>query len=324
MSEPSTVTTQARQSPPGPALLAAGERRRLVALVAGLAPAEGANPTAVPGVEVNRATRPSPRRPVITQPSICIVAQGSKRAYHGDMVYAYDPLHYLVLSVPLPIEGEIVEASPEAPYLALKLGVDAVMLGELLFDMGERGDGSLRQRARRGISVSRLDERLLGSVMRLLRVLQHPLDARILGREALREILYHVLTGEQGDLLRAVALADSRIQRLAGVLRRLQTHYEEPLDVATLARQAGMSPTTLHHQFRAVTATSPLQYLKTVRLHQALRLMLHDGLGAAQAAYRVGYGSASQFSREFKRLFGASPRSEVAKLNAGVAPVIGR
>jgi AraC-like DNA-binding protein len=183
--------------------------------------------------------------------------------------------------------------------------------------MGEGGAGAVRQGARRGIFVSPLDERLQGSVMRLLRALHHPLDPRILGRELLRETLYHVLTGEQGDVLRAVALANSRSHRLAGVLRRLQTQYEEPLDVATLAREAGMSPTTLHHQFRAMTATSPVQYLKTVRLHQALRLMLHEGLGAAQAAYRVGYASASQFSREFKRLFGASPRTEVARLNAG-------
>ncbi len=290
-----------------------------MALVGGLAPAEGANPTALPGVEVTRASRPSPRRPVISQPCICIVAQGSKRAYHGEQVYAYDPLHYLVMSVPLPIDGQIVEASPEEPYLGLKIGVDPATLGELLFDMGEGGAGAVRQRARRGIFVSRLDERLLASVLRLLRALHHPLDPRILGRELVREVLYHVLTGEQGDLLRAVAVANSRTHRLAGVLRHLQTRYEEPLDLPMLARQAGMSPTTLHHQFREVTASSPLQYLKTVRLHQALRLMLHDGMGAAQAAYRVGYGSASQFSREFKRLFGASPRSEVAKLSAGGA-----
>jgi AraC-like DNA-binding protein len=122
-----------------------------------------------------------------------------------------------------------------------------------------------------------------------------------------------VLTGEQGGALRAVASNGSGAARIAGVLRHLQAHYDEPLDVASLAARAAMSPTTLHHLFRAVTSTSPLQYLKSVRLHHALRLMLHDGLGAAQAAYRVGYGSPSQFSREFRRLFGAAPREEVAR-----------
>jgi AraC-like DNA-binding protein len=295
---------------------AAAEHRSLVRLLERHGPAEGVNPTALPGVEVTRASRPRPRAPVVSQPALCIVAQGSKRAYLGGEVYGYDPFHYLVLSVPLPIEGQIVEASPEKPYLALRIEVDPVVLGELLFDMGEGGAGAVGRRARRGIFVSHLDERLQGSIVRLLRALDHPLDPRILGRELVRETLYHVLTGEQGDLLRAVAVANSRAHRLASVLRYLQTHYEEPLDVATLAGQAGMSPTTLHHQFRAVTATSPMQYLKTVRLHQALRLMLHDGLGAAEAAYRVGYGSPSQFSREFRRLFGASPREEVARLAA--------
>jgi AraC-like DNA-binding protein len=308
--------TEALYSAPTPPLAAPFDPRGLVSLLDRLAPAVGTNTTAMPEVEVTRATEPRPRAPVVTQPCICIVAQGSKRAYHGGEVYSYDPYHYLVLSVPLPIEGQIVEASPDKPYLALRLAVDPLMLGELLFDMGEGGAGEVNRRARRGIFVSRLDERLLGSVVRLLRALDHPLDPIILGRELLRETLYHVLTGEQGDLLRAVAVANSRAHRLAGVLRYLQAHYEEPLDVGTLAREAAMSPTTLHHQFRAMTATSPVQYLKTIRLHQALRLMLHDGFGAAEAAYRVGYGSPSQFSREFKRLFGASPRREVERLAA--------
>jgi AraC-like DNA-binding protein len=292
------------------------DRSALVRLLLRHAPSDGSNRTALPGVEVNRASRPRQRVPVVSQPSICIVAQGSKRAYLGDEVYTYDPFQYLVLSVPLPIEGQIVEASPDQPYLSLRIGVDPVLLGELMYDMGEGRAGASGTRARRGIFVSRLDERLLGSVVRLLHALDHALDPRILGRELIRETLYHVLAGEQGDLLRAVAVANSRAHRLAGVLRYLQTHFDQPLDVTRLAGEAGMSPTTLHHQFRAMTATSPIQYLKSIRLHQGLRLMLHDGLGAAEAAYKVGYGSPSQFSREFKRLFGATPRQEVARLGA--------
>jgi AraC-like DNA-binding protein len=304
--------------PAGPSLVELLERH---------GPAEGANRTALPWLHVQRAIRPRPRVAVVSQPSVCIVAQGSKEAYLGGETYRYDSLHYLVLSVPLPIEARIVEASPERPYLALRIEVDPVMLGELLFDFGAVGavgtlgvegaeagaDGAGRQ-ARRGIFVSRLDERLQGAVIRLLETLDHPLDPRILGRERIREVLYHVLCGDQGDLLRSVAVAKSRTHRLAGVLRFLQTHYAEELDVPTLANQAGMSPTTFHHQFRQMTSSSPMQYLKTIRLHQALHRMLQGGLGAAEAAYEVGYGSPSQFSREFRRLFGASPRDEVRRL----------
>lgn len=293
----------------------------LAQLIERHAPAEGANETALPDLLLTRSTRPTPRSPVISQPSICIVAQGSKRAYLGSEVYTYDPLQYLVLSVPLAIDGQVVEASQERPYLSLRLSVDPAMLSELLYDLGEgrpeaAPPGAWTRGARRGLFVSRLDERLYASVRRLVVALDHPLDPRILGRELVRETLYHVLTGEQGDLLRAVAVAGSRAARLAGVLRHLQTHFHEPLDVAGLAGQAAMSPTTLHHHFRAVTSSSPMQYLKTVRLHQALRLMLHEGLGAAEAAFKVGYGSPSQFSREFKRLFGAAPREQVARLSA--------
>jgi AraC-like DNA-binding protein len=288
------------------------ERAELVALLARHAPREGTNLTPVAGLELMRATSPRPRAPVISQPSICIVAQGSKRTYLGRSVYTYDPFHYLVLSVPLPIEGEIVEASPARPYLALRLAVDPQLLAELLLDI-DGNPSAAAERAQAGIYVSRLDSRLLATVARLLAALDQPLASRVLGRGLLREALFHVLTGEQGHLLRMVAAKDGRSARIAGVLRHLQAHYHEELDVASLAERAAMSPSTLHHLFRAVTATTPMQYLKSVRLHQALRLMVHDGLGAAQAAYRVGYGSPSQFSREFRRLFGTSPREQVAR-----------
>jgi len=150
---------EALYSAPTPPFAAPFDPRGLVSLLDRLAPAVGTNATAMPEVEVTRATEPRLRAPVVTQPCICIVAQGSKRAYHGGEVYCYDPYHYLVLSVPLPIEGQIVEASPEKPYLALRLAVDPLMLGELLFDMGEGGAGEVNRRARRGIFVSRLDER---------------------------------------------------------------------------------------------------------------------------------------------------------------------
>jgi AraC-like DNA-binding protein len=287
----------------------------LADLISRWAPQEGRTQSSWPGLSFFRASRPSARIPVVYEPCICVVAQGSKRAFLGDRVYTYDPQNYLVLSVPLPAESEIVEASPEEPFLSLALQVDVSALSALLLEMAS-GDPppAWRQPARPGIFVSQMSQDLSGSVMRLLTALGHPLDRRILAPLAVREVLYHVLSGEQGDVLRSVALQDSRSHRIAQVLRFLSTHFEEPLEISTIARAAFMSPSTLHHTFKEVTSVSPLQYLKQIRLHHARLLMLNEGLSAGEAAHRVGYGSPSQFSREFKRLFGAAPVQEVERL----------
>ena len=287
----------------------------LADLIARWAPQEGRNYSDWPGLSFFRATRPSERIPVVYEPCIVVVAQGRKRAFLGDRIYAYDPQNYLVLSVTLPVESEIVEASPEEPFLSMALQVDVNMLSELLLEMAS---GELppawRQPAHPGIFVSRMSDDLSGAVTRLVTALGHPLDRRILAPIAIREILYHVLSGEQGSLLRSVALQDSRSHRIAQVLRFLNAHYGEALEISTIARAAFMSPSTLHHTFKEVTSVSPLQYLKQIRLHQARMLMLNEGLSAGEAAHRVGYGSPSQFSREFKRLFGAAPTQEVERL----------
>lgn len=289
--------------------------RNLADLISQWAPQEGRNHSSWPGLSFFRATRPSTRIPVVYESCIVVVAQGRKRAFLGEKVYTYDPQNYLVLSVPLPLESEIVEASPEEPYLSLSLQVDVTMVSDLLLEMAS---GELppawRQPVQPGIFVSRMGEDLSGAVTRLLTALGHPLDRRILAPIAAREILYHVLSGEQGGLLRSVAMQDSRSHRIAQVLRFLNEHYGEPLEISTIARAAFMSPSTLHHTFKEVTSVSPLQYLKQIRLHQARMLMLNEGLSAGEAAHRVGYGSPSQFSREFKRLFGAAPTQEVERL----------
>lgn len=258
---------------------------------------------------------------MVYQPCVCVVAQGRKRAFLGRETYAYDALNYLVLSVPLPVEGEILEASPEKPFLALRLALDAADLSELLLELGEHGAGASRGRACRGIFVSKLGDDLLAAVVRLLGALEDPGDRRVLAPLARREILYRLLVGEQGHLLRSFALGESRSHRVARVVRYLQENYDRTLDIATMADVAHMSTSTLHHTFKEVTSVSPLQYLKRIRLHKARLLMVHDGVGAGEAAHRVGYGSPSQFSREFKRLFGAPPAREVERLRAsGLVP----
>jgi len=291
----------------------------LVERVARWAPAEGRNPSPWPGLTFFRATTPSVRFPVVYEPSLCFVAQGSKRVFLGDRAYTYDPRNYLVLSIPLPAEAEIFQASPEEPYLSLSLQIDSAQLSDLIVAMAASGTQGEPQAVRRepaqcGACVSRMNDRLTGALGRLLTALESSMERRILAPLALREVLFHVLSGEQGRLLRSIALDESRSHRIAHVLHFLRTHYAEPLDISTIARAARMSPSTLHHTFKEVTSVSPLQYLKQIRLHQARLLMLNDGLSSGEVADRVGYGSASQFSREFKRRFGMPPTSAAESL----------
>ena len=287
----------------------------LAELIDPWAPHDGRHASPLPGLSFVRLSSPSARLPVVYKSCIVFVAQGSKRAFLGARVYTYDPQNYLVLSVPLPMVSEIFQASPEKPFFSISLQIDPSAVTDLLLELGEtEAPSARRQAAHPGMFVSRMSDDLAGVVARLLTALASPLDRRILAPLAIREILYRVLSGEQGDLLRAVALHDSRSHRIARVVRFLNTRYGEPLTISEIAREAHMSPSTLHHTFKEVTSVSPLQYLKQIRLHQARLLMLQDGLGAGEVAHRVGYGSPSQFSREFKRLFGVAPTQEAQRL----------
>jgi AraC-like DNA-binding protein len=293
-------------------------RKRLASLLSEVAVHEGTHRTLVEGVEVSRRSRSSPRAPVVYQPKIVVVGQGRKRGYLGDKVYQYDPFNYLVLSVPLPAECEWT-ASPEEPLLLVAINVDPTMLGEMLLEMDEPlppiGPTP------RGISTTPMSEELGGAVIRLLECLMSPLDSHMLGRQTVREIVYRVLQGEQGGALRSLASRDEHFSRIARVLKYIHAEYARPLSAEELARRAGMSVSAFHHNFKLVTASSPLQYLKRIRLDQARRLMAHDGYNASTAARAVGYESPSQFSREFKRLFGVTPVEEAehsrARLLAG-------
>ena len=285
---------------------------RLTALLGSLASREGVQPTLLDGVNLMRVSQPLPRMPVLYEPGIVIVGQGRKRGYLGDQVYTYDAGNYLVLSVPLPFECE-TEASPEKPLLAVSIRVDLAVLAELLMKMdgGHRsGIPSMPQ----GIYSTRLDGNLSETTVRLLECLGNPVDARILGPQIVREITYRVLCGEQGGALRAAAALHSRFGQVNQALQRIHAEYARDLSVEELADTAGMSPSAFHQNFKSVTSTSPLQYLKTIRLHKARMLMAYEGLRAGIAAEQVGYESSSQFSREFKRLFGTSPVEETERV----------
>lgn len=294
-------------------------RSELVALLERLATSNADESFLWPGLTIRRADRLQPRVSVVYEPCVVIVGQGRKRGYVGSEAFTYDPLHYLVVGVPLPLAVEVIEASPEKPYLAFRLRLPMAALSELLIEIGDAISRRKNRGGRRGIYVSRLSDELYDAVLRFVRALADPVDRRVLAPLAERELLYRLLTEDQGDVLREVALRDSHSHRIAQVVRYLQTNYDQPLDISTVAGAANMSPSTLHHSFRQVTSSSPLQYLKQIRLHQARLLMLQDGLGAGEAADRVGYGNKSQFSREYRRLFGAPPTRDLALLRTQVA-----
>jgi AraC-like DNA-binding protein len=291
-----------------------------VTLLESLAPKPGQNATPWPALRCFRAQRPTVPEPGVYTPSICIVAQGAKEARLEDRVFRYDPFHYLVIGAALPVRSNVVEASPRKPFLSMILDIGTAAVRELLLEMQEEppvvSPGWNREPPLR---VSRMDARLLDAVIRLLEVVIDPIDRRVLAPAACREIAYLALRGEQGDLLRLALRRDARSPGVTRALHYIHRHLDEPLDVTALAKAAGMSVSSLHHQFKTVTTLSPLQYVKRIRLDRARQMLMDGTLQAAEAALRVGYESPSQFSREFKRLFGLPPRRYLESQTPGAA-----
>jgi AraC-like DNA-binding protein len=291
-------------------------QKRIVTLIERLAPNEGYTASLLEGVSFVRSNHSLGRTPVLYEPSIVFVCQGSKRGLLGDERFVYDANHYLVLSVPLPFSTE-TEASVELPFLAVTLRLDPGAIADLLLAVDtDRRPPSV---APRGIYSTPINSRLSDALLRLVEALASPLEARILAPLALREILFLVLNGEQGTAMRASLATTGHFAQIARALRRIHADYDKRIDVDSLSNDSGMSVPTFHRHFKAVTHTTPIQYLKSTRLHQARLLMIRTGVTAAAASAAVGYESPSQFSREFKRLFGRSPTDEVAQMRAAFA-----
>lgn len=298
-------------------------RKELAALIERYATTDGVHPTAIPRVHLIRVSRPTEPIHVLHEPALCIVAQGRKQVMLGESVYAYGPEQYLVVSVDLPIVGQVTEAAPDQPYLCLRLDLDPAMLSALMLDAGgtpDRTAAESREEDRRatgaGLSLSTVTPELLDSAVRLLRLLAAPRDIPILAPLAEREILYRLLTGDQSAQFRQIALADGKLQRVNRAIRWIKQNFAEPFSIDRVAAEARMSPSALHQHFKAVTAMSPLQYQKQLRLQEARRLIVSRAMDAATAGFNVGYESPSQFSREYRRMFGAPPLRDVARLRA--------
>lgn len=287
-------------------------RQQLAVLLDALAVHEGVTQSNLAGVFLFRASEPIPRSPMIYEPSIVVVAQGRKRGYLGEEVYTYDANNFLVLSVPLPLECETIDASPEKPALAISIPVNHTTLGELLLEMDD--DPKRNKIVPRGIYATALEDTMADAVVRLLGCLPSAMNSRILGPQIIREIIFRVLCGERGGALRVMANRHGQFNQIARILKIFHMEYPKTFDINMLADEANMSVSAFHHTFKMVTATSPLQYLKNIRLHKARLMMVQDGFNASTAAGMVGYESPSQFSREFKRLFGTSPMNEAGKL----------
>ncbi len=268
--------------------------------------------TAVPGLSLFRRTEPSEPVTGVYEPSICLVTQGAKRVSLAEDTFVYDPNHYLLTSVHLPTVVQVIEASPEKPYLSLRLTLDMREVSQLMADSQLPPPRS--QQTSRGMATGEVTTPLINAFQRLIDLLGSKQDIPILAPVIQREIIYRLLTGDQGARLRQIAASGSQSQQIARAIEWLKGNFAEPLRIDALAERARMSTSTFHHHFRSMTALSPLQYQKQLRLQEARRLMLSDRLDAATAAFQVGYESPSQFSREYSRQFGAPPLRDITSL----------
>jgi AraC-like DNA-binding protein len=270
----------------------------------------------LPGLHLNRALAMTGPVHGVTHPSFCVIAQGAKEIHLGEECYRYDPYHYLLATVELPAVSQLVAASSERPYLSLRLDLDPAVIASVMLEAGlpapRREAVSVR-----ALAVSPLSTSLLDAAVRLVRLVEAPpSEARVLLPLVTREIVFRLLSGEQSVRLRHIAVLGGQTDRIARAIQRLRTDFDKPLRIESLARELGMSPSGFHEHFKAVTALSPLQFQKQLRLQEARRLLLGEGIDATTVAFRVGYEDTSHFSREYKRLFGNPPMRDIELLRA--------
>lgn len=277
-------------------------------LMGNLAKQEGFNETRVTGVGIYKASQSTPREPLCYEQGIIIVGQGKKRVYYGEQVYEYNPDNYLVLSVPIPAECETL-TGPGEPMLAMTVDLDVRQLNGIIDQLENHFEPELLEKnvKAKGLFLSSATREIKETVMRLLRVLQSPVESKILGKALVRELIFRILVGENGATLLALTIKNTDLARIDKALKRIHSDYNQRIDVNSLASMVNMSASTFHRAFKEVTSSSPIQYLKKVRLTKARSLLVENGARVNEAATEVGYESSTQFSREFKRYYGRSP-----------------
>lgn len=288
------------------------------------APAAGTYQTAIPSLSLMHAVQPSTPFESVYKPSICIVAQGAKLSMLAGQPYRYDASAYFLTSVQLPVASSIVEASSSVPYLGLKLCFEAEMIVEIVeqaASLRSASEKNSQTESELGLSVHQISSTLLNAVVRLVSLLDTPGDIPILEPLIIREILYRIVQDHPSGSLEQFGISGSQAYNIAQAIRAINGQHDRMLSVEQLAKSVNMSVSAFHKHFKQVTTFSPLQYQKSVRLHEARRLMLAEGTQVADAAFRVGYESPSQFSREYARMFGKPPMLDVQQLRESLQAV---
>lgn len=275
---------------------------------------DGVHATAIPSLFFNRQSNVTGQSYGVLNPSLCIIVQGAKEIWLAQERFRYSPADYLVASIDLPITGQVMEASSDVPYLSLKLEFTSSQVLEVLSDFQVRVGP--KENAKRAMFVSRMELSLLDAVIRLARLLDTPKDIPVLAPLFVKEILYRVLQGQHGVTLEQIAIEGSYTYLIRSVIKQIMNNYDRSFQIEELAETANMSVSSLHRHFKEVTAMSPIQFQKQLRLQKARRLLLSESTDAADVAFRVGYESPSQFSREYSRMFGFPPREDIKRLRS--------
>ena len=274
--------------------------------------------TAIAGLTVHSKAAPAEATSFLYEPSFALIARGTKRVVLGTETYVYDETHFLLTAVGLPTIVQVLDASASNPYYSIKLNIDLELARALISEVDQTA--AIPPMPGGGMAVGPVTAPLALAAMRLVELLDRPGDIPILSGALQREILYHVLMGPVGARLRQAVQLGTRTNRIAAAIGWIREHFDEVLRIEDLADLVGMGESTLHHHFRAITAMSPLQYQKHLRLHEARRLMVNDRIDAGLAALQVGYESATQFSREYRRLFGSPPKRDVTSILSKMSP----
>lgn len=284
------------------------------------APVEGMLETVIDGINVIRSDTPTQPIHVVHLPALCIIAQGSKTVRLEAEAFTYAPGQHLTIAVDLPLSGEVIDATPDQPYLCLKVDLDPLMLAAMLKEAGVARP--LSEHSGRGLAIGLCEQEVIDAATRLVKLLDTPLTAKILAPLAVRELLYRLILSGHAEGLRHIAFSDSRLRRIGAAINWITRNFREPFSILRVAAEAGMSPSSLHAHFKAVTALTPLQYQKRLRLQEAQRLIYAGAMDAASAAFHTGYDSPSQFSRDYRRVFGAPPIRDVARMRQSGARMV--